>query len=222
MTPVSRLQTVSRRCYKNFNISSFLTEVYKSNINQGVRKSNDVDEAPEFFENSFRSILEEHAPKKTVKIRKNFYPFISDNTKEIILNRKALLEDTAKTDFKVLKKEVNILGKTIRKEIDNARKEYFENKFIHKKDSSNVWRTAKQKRKDCAYATYRYFLSSCLVVKRLTKCNHGPLPSLLPFRLTELPQNREGYKKVKLQFREDKKKSCHNIYPCSNTSYISN
>ena len=43
----------------------------------------------------------------------------------------------------------------------------------------------------------------------------GPLPSLLAFRLTELPRNREGYKKVKLQIREDNKNSCYNIYPCT-------
>ena len=42
----------------------------------------------------------------------------------------------------------------------------------------------------------------------------GPLPPLLAFRLTEFPQNREGYKKVKLHNREDNKKSCKNIYPC--------
>ena len=60
--PVSRPQTVSRRCYKNFDIRSFLTEVYTSNINQGVSESNDIDEAAEVFENSFRIILDKHAP----------------------------------------------------------------------------------------------------------------------------------------------------------------
>ena len=44
----------------------------------------------------------------------------------------------------------------------------------------------------------------------------GPLPSLHAFRLTELLQNREGYKKVKLHTREDNTKSCQNIYPWLN------
>ena len=68
--PVSRPQMVSRRCYKNFDIRSFLTEVYTGNIHQGVSESNDIDEAAEFFENSFRSILDKHAPMKTIQIRK--------------------------------------------------------------------------------------------------------------------------------------------------------
>ena len=112
---VSRPQTVSRRCYKNFDIRSFLTEVYTGNINQGVSESNDIDEAAEFFENSFRSILDKHAPMKTTQLRKNFSQFLSNNTKEIILTRKALLEEAAKTDCKILKREANCLGKVIKK-----------------------------------------------------------------------------------------------------------
>ena len=81
---------------------------------------------------------------KTVQIRKNFCLFISDNTKDIILNRKALLEEAAKTDCKILKREVNRLGKIIKKEIENDRTEYFENKFNDKEDSSNAWRTANE------------------------------------------------------------------------------
>ena len=40
---------------------------------------------------------------KTVQMRKNFSTFISDNTGEIILNRKVLLEDA---DCKIFKMEV--------------------------------------------------------------------------------------------------------------------
>ena len=70
--PVSRPQTVSRRSYKSFDVRSFLTEVYSININQEVSESNDVDEVAEVFENSFRIILDKHAPMKTIQIRKNF------------------------------------------------------------------------------------------------------------------------------------------------------
>ena len=69
---------------------SFLTKVYTIDNNEGVRESNDIDEAAEFFEHSFRSILDEYAPMKTIQIRKTFSLFISDNTKDIILNRKTV------------------------------------------------------------------------------------------------------------------------------------
>ena len=95
---------VSRRCYKNFDIRSFLTEVYTSNINQEVSKSNDIDETAEVFENSLRFVLDKHAPIKTIKIRKNFSPLLSNNTKDIIQTKKVLLEEAAKTDCKILKR----------------------------------------------------------------------------------------------------------------------
>ena len=115
--PVSKPQTVSRRSYKNFDIRSFLTEENSSNINQEVSESNYIDEAAEFYENLFRSILDKHAPIKTIQIRKNFSPFISNKTKEIILDRKALSEEAAKTDCKILKRDANRLGKVIKKKL---------------------------------------------------------------------------------------------------------
>ena len=54
------------------------------------------------------------------------------------------MEEAAKTDCKILKREVNRLGKIIKKEIENDRTEYFENKFNDKEDSSNAWRTANE------------------------------------------------------------------------------
>ena len=59
----------------------------KFNINLGVSESNDKDEATEFFDNSFRYILDKHAQMKTIQIRKNFSPFLSNNMKEIILTK---------------------------------------------------------------------------------------------------------------------------------------
>ena len=55
--------------------------VYTSSINQEVGESNDIDEAAEVFENSFRIILDKHAPMKTIQIRKNFSPFLSKQHK---------------------------------------------------------------------------------------------------------------------------------------------
>ena len=52
------------------------------------------------------------------------------------------MEEAAKTDCKILKREVNRLGKIIKKEIENDRTEYFEKKFNDKEDSSNACRTA--------------------------------------------------------------------------------
>ena len=54
-------------------------------------------------------------------MRKNFSLLISYNTKDIILNKKALLEEGANTDCKILAREANQLGKIIKKEIENKK-----------------------------------------------------------------------------------------------------
>ena len=67
---------------QDFNIRSYLAEVYISNISQGVSESNDINEAAEVFENSFRTILDKQAPMKSIQIRKNFFLFLANNTKD--------------------------------------------------------------------------------------------------------------------------------------------
>ena len=42
-------------------------------------------------------------------MRKNYNPYVSEETKELILNRKTLQEEAAKTKYKVLKKKFNQL-----------------------------------------------------------------------------------------------------------------
>ena len=54
------------------------------------------------------------------------------------------MEEAAKTDCKILKREANRLGKVIKKEIVKDRTENFENKFNVNEDSSNAWRTANE------------------------------------------------------------------------------
>jgi hypothetical protein len=44
---------------------------------------------------------------KVFHMRKNYSPFVSVETKELILNRKALQEEAAKTKCKILIKEFN-------------------------------------------------------------------------------------------------------------------
>ena len=89
--------------------------MYSSNISQEVSESNDIDEATEVFENSFRIFPDKHAPIKRIQIRRNFSPFLFNDTKEIIQTRKVLLEEAAKTVCKILKREANRLGKVIKK-----------------------------------------------------------------------------------------------------------
>ena len=80
-TPASRPQTLRKRSYKEFDIASFLTQIYLSDINSTVTAIKSLNEAAEMFEKGFRAILDNHAPMKIIQIRKNYIPYLSHETK---------------------------------------------------------------------------------------------------------------------------------------------
>ena len=93
-------------------------DIYKREINTIVTGARTTDAAAEAFENIFKSILNEHAPMKVFHVRKNYNPFVSEETKELILNRKSLQEEAAQTKCKKLKKEFNQFCKEVKKVVN--------------------------------------------------------------------------------------------------------
>ena len=142
--PVSKPQSVKKRNYKEFNVERFLTEIHNSGINTIVTGAKTIDAAAEAFENIFKHILNEHAPMKVFHMRKNYNPYVSEETKELILNRKALQEEAAKTKCKVLKKEFNRLCKETKKAVIKDEEEFYKKGFEDGVDSSKAWRTANE------------------------------------------------------------------------------
>ena len=55
--------------------------------------------------------------------------FVSEDTRELILNRKALQEEAAKTKCKILMKEFNFQCKEVKKAVAKDEKEFFEKGF---------------------------------------------------------------------------------------------
>ena len=56
--PVSKPQSVKKRNYKEFNVESFLTEIYKSEINTIVTGARTIYAAAEAFGKIFKNICE--------------------------------------------------------------------------------------------------------------------------------------------------------------------
>ena len=135
---------MKKRNYKDFDVGGFLTDINQSNINVIVTGSDTVDTAAEAFENVFKSILDKHAPMKTYQMRKNYSPFVSEETKDMIQNRRALQEEAARTGCKVLLNEFNYQCKEVKKAIAKDEKEYFERGFDDKMDATKAWRTANE------------------------------------------------------------------------------
>ena len=142
--PVSKPQSVKKRNYKEFDIGNFLTDIYNSDINTIVTGASTIDTAAEAFENIFKSTLNAHAPMKVFHMRKNYSPFLSEETKELILNRKALQEEAAKTKCKILIKEFNSHCKEVKKAVAKDEEEFFKKGFDDGMDSAKAWRTANE------------------------------------------------------------------------------
>ena len=68
--PVIKPQAVKLRSYKYFSIERFLTDIYNSGINVDVCSQTDLEKAAEIFEFEFKSILDYHAPIRTIQLRK--------------------------------------------------------------------------------------------------------------------------------------------------------
>ena len=74
-------------------------------------------------------------------MRKNYLPFISEDTKLLFNERKALREESTKSGNAVLEKEAKRIGREIKKSLVNDEKEYYKNKLGEKVDIATAWRT---------------------------------------------------------------------------------
>ena len=142
-SPMIKPKTIMKRSYKNFDVESFLNDVINSDINKNVTAHNNIEEAAEEFERSFKSILDQHAPVKVFQMRKNYAPYLSAKTKNLISGRNAWKEVSVKFGYKSAEKIAKELGKEIKVAAVNDEKEYFKKDFGDNQDTSKAWKTAK-------------------------------------------------------------------------------
>ena len=83
------------------------------------------------------SILDRHAPVKIFQVRKNYTPYLSEETKQLMAARKNWKEVATKFGYKSAEKISKDLSKEIRKHVVNDEKEYFKKNFGDKTDTSN-------------------------------------------------------------------------------------
>ena len=135
---------IQKRSYKCFIIENFLNDVHESQLNEKITACDDLEEAAKIFEEDFRTILDKHAPIKKFQVRKNYLPYVSDETKLLFEERKVLKEESIRTDDVILEKEAKRLGKEIKKSLIKDEKDYFENKFGENVDITTAWKTANE------------------------------------------------------------------------------
>ena len=139
-------KTIRKRMYKNFSPQNFLLEI-NSYMQNGkfdiVTSNNNIEEASAIFSGIFGSILNRHAPLKTVLVRSNYVPWISTETKQLqtardFIKKEAINENCAEK-FEVYKKLRNI----IQKRLNTDKLNYYKTKFYQERtSSSDLWAQA--------------------------------------------------------------------------------
>ena len=142
--PRIKPKIIQKRSYKFFNVENFLNDVLSSNVNGAITACDDLEEAAKMFQSIFGEIVDKHAPVKKFQVRKNYLPFLSEETKLLMKDKQALKEASMMSGDKVLMSEAKRLGKEIKKNIKKDEKMYYNTKFNENVDIKTAWSTANE------------------------------------------------------------------------------
>ena len=124
-------------------MEDFLKDIFYSNINTSVSTHETVDGAAEACKNEFSAILDYHAPVKTIQIRKKYCPYLSENTKASILERKVLQEEAAEKGDTVLLEELKLKRKEVKKSVIEDQKLGKKRDLGDNPSSNQTWKAAR-------------------------------------------------------------------------------
>ena len=153
--PCSPARSVRKRSYKKFDKDKFLADLSSIHWDQ-VYMCQEVDQAESTFTRLFQSVLDVHAPWIQFQQRKNFAPWLTEQTKELMKQRhewklvaqKAAIENATNI---ATEREVHAWEqyKKLRNKVNNLKK-YDEKTFKAGKINENLdspektWNTAKK------------------------------------------------------------------------------
>ena len=136
-------KTLKKRNYRNFDPQTFLQDV-QFNINNGsfnsVLSTSDPNIAASHFSGIFGSILNKHAPLKTIQVRNNYSPWVSSATKEKMRTRDRLKLEASEVNDSEKLNQYRKLRNEIKNELERDKKEYYRTKFYNKDASiGSIW-----------------------------------------------------------------------------------
>ena len=152
--PSAPTRTIRKRSYKNFNVRKYKEDLACIDWTD-VMCCDDLDLATEIFTRKLRWVLNVHAPWIIFQQRKSFTPWITENTKKLMIERNQLKQkarDLALRDQggQVSEEQKGAWAefKKVRNKINNMKKKdervYKSNKINEGIDSpAKVWGTAK-------------------------------------------------------------------------------
>ena len=138
---IYRPHTVLKRSYKFFDTALFLQDIFKSNLDDKITGAKDIETAAKMFQDIFGEILDKHAPVKIFQTRKNYLPYLSEDTKRLMEERDALKEEATKTGDEILMKEYKLRRNWIKNSLAKEEANYYEEKLSEEKiTTKKAWK----------------------------------------------------------------------------------
>ena len=134
---------IRKRSYKNFVPADFICAMQQVSW-LDVYLCNDVNQAVRLLSSKITDVLDVMAPMKTVQIRNNYNPWLSQQTKDMMLERDRLQKGAAETRDQDMWKEYKKLRNKINNRLKSEEKDWQRSKLIEcGEDSSLLWKTVK-------------------------------------------------------------------------------
>ena len=140
---VTKPRILKKRSFKNFNPQSFIQAVMKISW-LDVYLCEDVDQAVHLLTVKLNKVLDEMAPVRVFQVRTHYAPWMSQSTKEQIVERdlaqKKAAETKSEDDWRIFKQLRNNINNTLKVE-----KRVWQEQKIKSfgADSSSVWKNLK-------------------------------------------------------------------------------
>ena len=135
---------VRKRVFKNFKQNAFIADVKNIKWWPDLYGEECIDKAVEIWEKKFVAVLDKHCPVRSVQIRRNYTPWMTENLKreqkELAEKQKQNDRNWTKERQKELDKEASKLRRKIRGAEENHRKK---EALELKKDGAKTWEKVK-------------------------------------------------------------------------------
>ena len=126
-------KTIYYRCFKQFNVENFLSDLANSSFDS-IYQIRNPDDAADFWINTFSFIYNKHAPFIKKRVRHIIKPpWITKAIDAEIETRNYLKQFGSITQFKMQRNKVNSLKR-------RSKRQYFQKLLVSSKDSRNIWK----------------------------------------------------------------------------------
>ena len=121
---------INARSFKDYDRNQFVMDLVQIPWHENF-SIDDVNEELSSFNGHFLSILEKHAPDKSMKIRYRRCPFLSREIKELMKNRDKLHKLARRTKMKTDWENYRVCRQAVKKALRESERKYVQNE-IHK------------------------------------------------------------------------------------------